>query len=587
MFWKSKKPQLETPITAAQQLEIAQRAFQQGDDRHAVEHLAYALADDPENATAQALLDRIITNHRTPFELVEWKKPPVPYAIAAVRAYIHTKYNQAGEAFSLMDQIFKVLPGFPFLPWLVNWFEDTSLLNQAGTSNLILLVTEIGSQVTNQMDKGKRELLQKLLPPLRTYRQTHEQNLYLNMVMSILFRKLGHLDEALELALAAHVAEPQYFTANVLGNAYRDRDQIEQAVAAYREALAYNPEEKAIRLDLGDVLCENGQLEAGLTAYQEVLDREPQHPWAYPSYLYYKAITDPTGSWNQQLTEYTKKHPDNERAVKLSKERDPYFISLPGPNEAIINIARQVIAEAKNLPLSLVLEVSSLEAPSAVRALQLLQLQQHGKTTLNIKVGEIQQPDPRFPRGEVDFILWKYAGTAAEPNLPEPNPAVAAVVGQLASSFYEANAWWVQAADYAQPLGVNALNDLLSTMLYPPPGPPQFPLWVWLERVQIAAAFIIARLDSGWDNSVRRKALLSLARGPMDWTVGAAILALAMVIIKDKVGHTEIDLLYYELLKDLPRPGGVPYEQPLLLCAIKINPSPKLKKLLLEIIKGQ
>ncbi|MBN9392412.1 MAG: hypothetical protein J0I20_30530 [Chloroflexi bacterium] len=231
--------------------------------------------------------------------------------------------------------------------------------------------------------------------------------------------------------------------------------------------------------------------------------------------------------------------------------------------------------------------MSSLEAPSAARAIELIQLEIYGKAGLTLAASEIQKPDPRLPRGKVDFVLWKYNGTKPYPNFPAPTrPKVIEAVTKLALTDYEMDIWWHKASIYARQLTPDDLNDLLGVMVNPPARVAPFTMWVWLQRVQLAAAVLIARLDSGWDGSVRRSALLSLARGPMDWTVEAAILALYMVVSNDKVGKAEVEGVYRELFENLPSPGGVPYMQALILCTVFIKPSsPALVALAQKAIK--
>jgi hypothetical protein len=41
---------------------------------------------------------------------------------------------------------------------------------------------------------------------------------------------------------------------------------------------------------------------------------------------------------------------------------------------------------------------------------------------LAVKFSSIQQPDPRLPSHPVTWLLWRYEGTDALPNLPPPSP---------------------------------------------------------------------------------------------------------------------------------------------------------------------
>jgi tetratricopeptide (TPR) repeat protein len=585
MFWKNKKNKNGSgnganSQTPAEDIQIARQALQAGEGSHAIQHLAWALSAEPLNQEARSLLEQAISSSPNPFKLVAWEKSPVPYPIVMIEAYIHVRQDSLDNAFGLVYQIYQAVPGLPFLPWVVEWATTNPRFNSLKPDTLAAFLSSLSSKVDDDLSPANKNLLEQLLPVLDTYRQNHPRHVMLTLFLSILNRKLGKLSEALALATQAYQLEPGYFTATVLGNAYREQGKIAEAVATFRQGLAFKPEDLAIRLDIGDTLCENGQIEEGLAAYQEVLSREPKHAWAYPSFLYYRGLLEPEGEWKKRLEYFAKDHPGNERAQSLVRQQLAYLADLPEPGDATVNIARQLSNQGgfKGLRLG----VSSLESPSAYLALQLLQVEQSGgPPDFKVEVAEIQHPDPdpRLPRGEVDFVLWRYRGTVPEPNVAPPAPEVARLVAELAARPYEASSWWLKAEQSARQLGTAHLRDLLGVMLHPPARPAHLPIWVWLQRVQFAAAFIIARIDQGWENSLRRRMLLSLARGPLDWTVGAAIVALCLIVQKEQVGKAEIEALYLELFQNLPRPGGVPYEQALICCALYIQPSPALAQL--------
>jgi hypothetical protein len=123
-------------------------------------------------------------------------------------------------------------------------------------------------------------------------------------------------------------------------------------------------------------------------------------------------------------------------------------------------------------------------------------------------------------------------------------------------------------------------------MVNPPPHPAQIPIWVWLQRVQVAAALIIACLDHGWQGSVRRRVLLSLARGPMDWTIEAAIIALAQIAQEEASAVGEITKLFENLALAQPSPGAVPYLSALVVCGLQLPGLPRNLKKSLEEIQG-
>jgi tetratricopeptide (TPR) repeat protein len=578
VFWKKKKEQKENLTSPAEETQIARQALNRGEEKHAVEHLAWALGVDPHYEDARQLLDQILVNHANPMSLTEWKTPPIPYQIVAIRAYICIKQGDYNQAISLMHQIYKAVLDLPFISWVAEWSRDKTQFEETSADTMNLFLLSVSKSITEDTALDEAQTLIELLPALRKYRDSHPASAKLTFALSTIYRKLGKLDEALYLAKLAHSIEPSFFAAVVLGNAYRLKGMTDETLTAFREALSYQPENIPIRLDIADVLCDQGQIEEGLRVYQEVLDLEPTHLWAYPSYLYVKSKLEPEGDWEGQLRKYAKANPENWRAEALVRKIRPYLTSLPESTEATINLAIGILKE-RAFPESLSISVTSLEAPSCILALKLLQIEQYGKADIKLDVSQIQKPDPRLPKGQVDFVLWKYKGIHPEPALPPPSSNVAEMVAKLAREPYDAMLWYQKATHYAKELSPAARQDLLAVMVHPPASVDDFPTWVWLQRIQYAAAFIIARLDEGWEDTIRRSTLLSLAHGPMDWSVEAAIVALCVILLNDKVGQQEVDNLYQKLLINLPRPGDVCYEKALLFCSFFINPSEKLATL--------
>jgi len=263
--------------------------------------VAEALAFQPQDAEAHNLLDKILASHPFPLELTTWDNPPVPYTIAAMRAYTFWRLDRPDDALNIMAEIYQVIEGLPYLPWLNEWLKDTTKLNAVRPVTMAPLLFHLSSKIKPGLSPDDHQHLSNLLETLEAYQEKFEQDSKVGMFLSIMNRKLGNLDRAFTLAYMAYRSHPDYFTADALGNVYRAKGMIEEAVQFYQEALSYDPKDLAIRLDIGDTLCQDGQIEKGLKAYREVLKVEPQHQWAYPSVLYYQGLLEPDGDWSERL----------------------------------------------------------------------------------------------------------------------------------------------------------------------------------------------------------------------------------------------------------------------------------------------
>ena len=111
-------------------------------------------------------------------------------------------------------------------------------------------------------------------------------------------------------------------------------------------------------------------------------------------------------------------------------------------------------------------------------------------------------------------------------DLERPSAYVSGTVSDLAAQIFHLRAWWDEAKLGGAKLGRDGIADLLATMVHPPPPPPGAPQWVWIQRVQIAAALILANTDK----PIEAIGPLSQALfGPVDWSVDAAAIALGLL----------------------------------------------------------
>lgn len=271
------------------------------------------------------------------------------------------------------------------------------------------------------------------------------------------------------------------------------------------------------------------------------------------------------------------------------KRKKPFITYLPEPADATIGILRHVAKQKAPIP-TLKIGLSSLEAPSARLAIALFQQEHYGQSQIEIDVADIQQPDPRTPHSAVDFVLWRYEGTNPIAAYAPPAPEIAGRVAAIASSPYDLSRWTKQAQQLGATLGPDALDDLLGVMVHPPQRPATIAIWSWVLSIQVAAAFTIACIDAeSWPRSTRRSALCSLARGPMDWSVGAALLALQQIARADPSSREDIGQLHRELLQSLPRPGGIPYLDTLLWCVADSMPwlSDPLRAQIVRLVRSE
>jgi hypothetical protein len=305
---------------------------------------------------------------------------------------------------------------------------------------------------------------------------------------------------------------------------------------------------------------------------------EPTNTWAVMSRHYIAHVCRPRGPSRSILDRHASATPANDRAAFLVKHINsqpaPYVDRLPEPTDVTANMLRQFIERRTTFEDgdTLNLKVNLVEAPSTRLALGLFFEGLGKKVTVNYTVKGVQSPDPRRPVDGCTDPLWLYPtalfsiAKEAVVAVPPPGPLVADSVAGLAARPFQIREWATRSQQLAQELGVPALPALRAVMVHPPSPPQGTRAWAWVPLLQTAAALVIAHLDGEWKDSVRRSALLSLARGPLDWITEAVIIALTEVALAEPTAYTEVQDLFSELEERIPSDGHCCYEYGLVCC---------------------
>jgi len=307
----------------------------------------------------------------------------------------------------------------------------------------------------------------------------------------------------------------------------------------------------------------------------------PDHPWATPSLLYAKARLrgDDSLVSRAQLIDYARRNPENEQAQRLARWVQPWTHHLPPPEDASTNILRQMVEQKVELA-KMSIRLSALEAPSCYLAFR-LEAQRQGKETLDLTVtiAEIQKPDPRESRAEKQFELWSYRSllglkSDATVQVPAPDPRIRAGIERIAREPYLLARWCEVGRAYAAEIGAGTLKDVLATMVHPSLPPERMPSEIWLQRLQFAAGCTVAGMDEGWNGTLRRRALLSLLRGPIDWISGAAAVVLSEIHLSCAEARGEITRELTEQIHRLPTESYCCLRKPLAAACLRLPDFP-------------
>lgn len=562
-------------------LATARQALAAGDLPHALHHVGCALAGEPMHPDGlqlmQQVVGQIVSTRPDPLAVVPCEGD-VSFVDAANRSWVLAWMGRWEEALDLITDVAEIRPDIPYLLWCEWWFAQQgvaqSLTWDQMAGGILVDLVKIAAKcpVPTPADDPRLPNLHAAARLLATIRHLHAGQPFVWFGSSMLQRRLGTTDESLGWAQHAYQLEPAWKNAIGVANALRDLKRVDEAARWYARAADHDKDDVSAFLDTGDMFLDAQRYDDALRAYERVLAKQPDHPWATASIYYtrFKQTGDPTQ--RLCLLRLTEGSERNDRAVHLAHELDPphpYLTYLPRPGDASCNALNHVFEQMYDNPAShhgstLKLTLSHLESPSIVAAFR-LQMEMWGpQVGLDYQVEKVQQPDPRQPKAQVPFVLWQWEGTQPRPAVPPPDERVRRAVQQLALEPFHMELWLPAAEKLGRELGPGAIPALAATMVYPPrPDGGAWRVLNWTQRVQVACALVIAHTEPGWAHSQRQSALYSLLYGPMDWTVTAAIVALGALARRDPAIRAEIEQAFGWMQSQVPAEGFCPWEYPL------------------------
>ncbi len=559
-----------TEETGSDEFFLAEQAFVSGEMEHAVHHLAAVVLAEPERREAVALFAKITASTDDPLSLVPVENENYAGTMA-LRALLCARLGRGNEALSLLASCAAALQESRLLTWMQEWTSTPSFVNSLAIEDAAMTLHK--AAFTLQIPARHQEMLE-VVENLRLHHPEHQRLGYLH---SYLLRKVERFDEAVAVATQTLGKSDDYVWIVGIAAAHRDAGHAEEAIAGYRRAAEAKRDEAAVWLDIGDIELERANYAGACTAYEEALRREKGQPWALASLVFarYRRTRQPI--WLEQLKNLAQS--GNERAAALHDFVEPFFGFLPWPTEATTNMLEKFLGkEVKNGKMTL----SDLEAPSARIAMA-------AQGEFAVIIQHVPSPDPRLAWADVAWTMWKYEGNDPIPGLDVPSRQdVVDAVLTIARSHYKARGWFAAAAAVRlTSRDEETLRDLLAVMVHPPleleEAKPRS--WLWIQRVQYAAAFLIAGLDreTPWPQSLRRSGLHSLIHGPLDWTTEAGVIALACAVLDQSAAEDEAESWLLSLYKRRPDAGAWPIEYALIAALLALpNTPPEIREAALE-----
>ncbi|MEV4623243.1 hypothetical protein AB0J74_31610 [Asanoa sp. NPDC049573] len=218
----------------------------------------------------------------------------------------------------------------------------------------------------------------------------------------------------------------------------------------------------------------------------------------------------------------------------------PWLAHVPAATESCISILAQSDAATRSMPCEV--GISSMEVPSALATFRRWWPESF------IAMGDPGQPDPREPL-KPGIVQWRFDGVNASPALAPPSTAGAAAI----AAHFAGLPWEPPPLIYdaAAPLADVAVEDLLASMVHPPPMPAgrwdRLPgLWERYIQAWCCLGLLHHQREQPWSTSTRRQMLVELAYGVEDWTTEAALYALVAAAWVDPACRSDVAALVGE-----------------------------------------
>lgn len=531
-------------LNATQELARAQRAMDEGDLRHAAEHIATALAFAPTMPEVHEALARLAARADDVLDLFPLNDH-VFIGVAVARAHLLAAAGRHTEGLEILAAASGHAPD---VEWAgVPWVTAPDLPYRVSPDDLARIFMQLCSALPTSVPEEQRSPLAPYLTLARHAVEAHPGHGLLLGAASDIARRLGETALAVSWAARATRQQPAKITEVWLGYAHLDAGQPRDAIAALRRAIDHDPDDLTLYADIANALADDGRITEALEWTDRALARNPTFTCAVHTAHRLRYLRDGELRHLVALADFQRDHPDvahEHRDLEECCETRPWLGFVLPADGPIATLIRRALITGR--PPGTV-RLRTPDTPSATRAL--LSAFPHATITMSPHAA-LESHTPHEGRQ-----LWRVVGSLVEPALPPPSEATVERIRQLA---YPRWPHPPAAYDMAVSLATASLDDLLGLLVHPP-SPPRTEvgqtlashdptLWVRCVQVWSCLGMLHHRTDEPWPESTRRRTLLELVWGIDDWIAEAALFAMITAAWIDPSVREEVAALVVQRL---------------------------------------
>ncbi|MFF0171614.1 tetratricopeptide repeat protein [Micromonospora profundi] len=538
-------------LSATEELALARLALDEGDLRHAADHLASALARAPTLPEVHETLARLAAADGGGLDLFPITHHTFVGAVVA-RAHLLAAAGRPAEGLELLAAATGHAPGAQWAG--VPWVTASELVERLDPEHIARVLMQVCAALPDPVPRAGRNALSPYLTLARNAATVHPEHGLLLGAASALARRLGEVPLAIRWASRGVRFQPSKMGEVWLGYAYRSAGRTRDALAALYRAVELDPDDLAIYADIAGTLADTGRLDEALEWTERALARDPSFDCAVHTAHRLRHLRDGDLSHLVALADFIRDHPDDSHEhgdlAQCCRGR-PWLGQLTPAGGPLVDALRQAVADDDN-GLGSAVRLTAVAPPSALRTATSV------APGLRIEVTGTPEPDPREPRRASAQRLWNFAENVPTPAVPAPSAAAVERIGQVAHP-----AWPHPPAAYDAAVGLAGLDvgDLLGLLVHPPAAPAnalgrllaaQDPS-IWVRGVQVWACLGLLhhRTDEPWEESTRRRVLLDLVWGVEDWVTEAAMFALVTAAWVDPDVRPDVAGVVAERLADV------------------------------------